>query len=56
MRVRFEKNGFETEMRDEVGKVYIAKGKVKKVVEKQEKPAPRPSRPEPKKQGTKEDE
>jgi hypothetical protein len=50
MKVRFE-NGYTTEMRDEVAKVYIAKGRVKQVKEKAEsKPAPKPAKPEPKKQ------
>jgi hypothetical protein len=47
MKVQFE-NGYEAEMRDEVAKVYIAKGKVKQVKEKQDKPAPKPARPAPK--------
>ena len=55
MKVRFE-NGYTAEMRDEVAKVYIAKGKVKKVTEKQDKPAPKPSKPEPKKQENKDTE
>jgi hypothetical protein len=41
MIVRFG-NGYQTEMRDEMAKIYIAKGKVKQVKEKTE---PKPSRP-----------
>ena len=52
MKVRFE-NGYTTEMGDDLAKKYIAKGKVKKVTEKQDKPAPKPSKPEPKKQESK---
>jgi hypothetical protein len=46
MKVRFD-NGFETEMRDEVAKKYIAKGRVKQVKEVSEKKSPgRPKKAE----------
>jgi hypothetical protein len=54
MKVQFE-NGYQAEMRDEVAKVYIAKGKVKQVKEKQDKPAPKPARPAPKQEEKKDD-
>lgn len=55
MKVQFE-NGYTAEMRDEMAKVYIAKGRVKKVEDK--KPASKPAKksepkPEPKKESDK---
>jgi len=54
MKVKFA-NGYQTEMRDEVAKVYIAKGRAKKVVEKESKPAPRPKKTDAPKAEPKED-